>query len=160
MNFVEAASVPLAALTAWQGLFEHGKLQPGQTVLVHAAAGGVGMFAVQLAKAKGARVIGNASAKNADFVRSLGADEVIDYRSAPFEKSADGLDLVIDVLGGECAERSIGLLKAGGVLISISPASPAAAQKAVDAGKRSITTRYGGHAGVVSTGGQQAERYI
>jgi NADPH:quinone reductase-like Zn-dependent oxidoreductase len=141
MNFVEAASVPLAALTAWQGLFEHGKLQPGQTVLVHAAAGGVGMFAVQFAKAKGARVIGNASAKNADFVRSLGADEVIDYRSAPFEKTSGGVDLVIDVLGGESAERSIGVLKPGGVLISISPASPATAQKAADAGVKAVAVR-------------------
>jgi NADPH:quinone reductase-like Zn-dependent oxidoreductase len=130
MSVVEAASVPLVALTAWQGLFEHGKLHHGQTVLVHAAAGGVGIFAVQFAKASGARVIGTTSTKNADFVKSLGADQTIDYKSVAFEKEVSGVDLVIDLLGGEIAERSIAVLKPGGVLISISPGSPATAEKA------------------------------
>jgi len=141
MSDVEAASVPLVALTAWQGLFEHGKLESGQTVLVHAAAGGVGMFAVQFAKARGARVIGTASAKNADFVRSLGADQVIDYRSTPFEKSVSGVDMVIDVMGGENAERSVGVLKPGGVLISIAPAGPVAIQKAAQANVKALPVR-------------------
>jgi NADPH:quinone reductase-like Zn-dependent oxidoreductase len=130
MSIVEAASVPLAALTAWQGLFEHGKLHHGQTVLVHAAAGGVGIFAVQFAKAAGAKVIGTTSAKNADFVKSLGADQTIDYKSVAFEKEVSGVDLVVDLLGGEIAERSIAVLKPGGVLIQISPGSPATAEKA------------------------------
>jgi NADPH:quinone reductase-like Zn-dependent oxidoreductase len=141
MSIVEAASVPLAALTAWQGLFEHGKLHHGQTVLVHAAAGGVGIFAVQFARASGARVIGTTSAKNADFVKSLGADQTIDYKSVAFEKQVSGVDLVIDLLGGEIAERSIAVLKPGGVLIQISPGSPAAAEKAKAAGVTAMPVR-------------------
>jgi NADPH:quinone reductase-like Zn-dependent oxidoreductase len=141
MSHIEAASVPLVALTAWQGLFEHGKLQQGQTALVHAASGGVGTFAVQFAKAKGARVIGTTSSTNADFVRSLGADETIDYRSVAFEKQLSGVDLVIDLIGGEYAERSIAVLKPGGVLVSISPGSPATAQKAADAKVKVIAVR-------------------
>jgi NADPH:quinone reductase-like Zn-dependent oxidoreductase len=140
MNMVEAASVPLVALTAWQGLFEHGKLHHGQTVLVHAAAGGVGIFAVQFAKAGGARVIGTTSARNADFVKSLGADQTIDYKSVAFEKEVSGVDMVVDLLGGEIAERSIAVLKPGGVLIQISP-SPAAAEKAKAAGVTAIPVR-------------------
>jgi NADPH:quinone reductase-like Zn-dependent oxidoreductase len=140
MSMVEAASVPLVALTAWQGLFEHGKLHHGQTVLVHAAAGGVGIFAVQFAKASGARVIGTTSAKNADFVKSLGADQTIDYKSVAFEKEVSGVDMVVDLLGGEVAERSIAVLKPGGVLIQISP-SPAAAEKAKAAGVTAIPVR-------------------
>jgi NADPH:quinone reductase-like Zn-dependent oxidoreductase len=141
MNHIEAASVPLVALTAWQALFEHGKLLKGQTVLVHAASGGVGIFAVQFAKAKGARVIGTTSAKNAQFVQSLGADATIDYRSVAFEKQLSGVDLVIDLIGGEYAERSIAVLKPGGVLASISPGSPATAQKATDAKVKAISVR-------------------
>jgi NADPH:quinone reductase-like Zn-dependent oxidoreductase len=141
MDHIEAASVPLVALTAWQGLFEHGKLVSGQTVLIHAAAGGVGMFAVQFAKAKGARVIGTASANNMDFVRSLGADEVIDYRSAPFESSVRGVDMVVDVMGGENAARSIAVLKSGGVLVSIAPAGPAAVQKAAEVNVKALAVR-------------------
>jgi NADPH:quinone reductase-like Zn-dependent oxidoreductase len=150
MSIVEAASVPLAALTAWQGLFEHGKLHHGQTVLVHAAAGGVGIFAVQFAKASGASVIGTTSAKNADFVKSLGADQTIDYKSVAFEKEVSGVDLVIDLLGGEIAERSISVLKPGGILIQISP-SPAAAEKAKAAGVTAMPVR------VHSDGGQLRE---
>jgi NADPH:quinone reductase-like Zn-dependent oxidoreductase len=142
MNLVEAASVPLAALTAWQGLFEHGKLHHGQTVLVHAAAGGVGMFAVQFAKASGAKVIGTASAKNEDFVKSLGADQFIDYRSEAFEKKVSGgVDMVIDLIGGETAERSLGVLKPGGVLIQISPGTPAVAEKAAAAEVKALPIR-------------------
>lgn len=141
MNHTEAASVPLVALTAWQGLFEHGKLHHGQTVLVHAAAGGVGSFAVQFAKVSGARVIGTTSAMNADFVRSLGADDTIDYRSVAFEKQLSGVDLVLDLVGGENAERSIGVLKPGGVLVQIVPGSPATAQKAAAGSVKAIPVR-------------------
>lgn len=121
---VEAAAVPLAALTAWQALFEGLDLQPGQTLLVHAAAGGVGHFAVQLAKWKGARVIGTASAGNADFVRGLGADEVIDYKATPFEKAVQGVDAVLDSLGRDVQERSYAVLRPGGRLITIVGALP------------------------------------
>jgi NADPH:quinone reductase-like Zn-dependent oxidoreductase len=115
---VEAASVPLAAQTAWQGLFDHGHLQRGQTVLIHGAAGGVGTFAVQLAHWKGARVLATGSAANADYLRSLGADQAIDYQSTPFESVAKDVDLVLDLVGGETQQRSFGVLKPGGYLIS------------------------------------------
>jgi NADPH:quinone reductase-like Zn-dependent oxidoreductase len=115
---VEAASVPLAAQTAWQGLFDHGQLQRGQTVLIHAAAGGVGTFAVQLAKWKGARVLATGSADNAEYLRSLGADQAIDYRATPFESVARDVDLVLDLVGGETQTRSFGVLKPGGRLVS------------------------------------------
>ncbi|HEV3303862.1 MAG TPA: NADP-dependent oxidoreductase [Planctomycetaceae bacterium] len=115
---IEAASVPVAAQTAWQGLFEHGRLERGQTVLIHAAAGGVGSFAVQLARWKGARVLATSSAKNADYLQSLGADQVIDYRATPFESVATGMDLILDLLGGETQQRSFSVLKLGGRLVS------------------------------------------
>jgi NADPH:quinone reductase-like Zn-dependent oxidoreductase len=115
---VEAGSVPLAAQTAWQGLFDHGHLQRGQTVLIHAAAGGVGTFAVQLAHWKGARVLATASAANADYLRSLGADQVIDYKATRFESAAKDVEVVLDLAGGETQRRSFGVLKAGGCLIS------------------------------------------
>jgi NADPH:quinone reductase-like Zn-dependent oxidoreductase len=140
LNFIEAASVPLVGLTAWQGLFEHAKLGAGQSVLVHAAAGGVGPFAVQFASAKGAHVTGTASAANADFVRSLGAD-FFDYRAAPFEKHLKGFDMVVDLIGGENAERSVSVLKPGGALVSIAPGGPAAAQKAAAANVKVFPVR-------------------
>lgn len=115
---VEAASVPTVGQTAWQALFDHGRLDRGQTVLIHAAAGGVGSFAVQLARWKGARVIATASAANAEFVRSLGADQVIDYKTTRFETVAHNVDLVLDLMGGETQARSFGVLKRGGTLIS------------------------------------------
>ncbi len=118
LGAVEAASVPLAAQTAWQGLFDHGRLQRGQTVLIHAAAGGVGTFAVQLAHWKGARVLATASAANADYLRSLGADLVIDYKATRFESVAKDVDVVLDLAGGETQQRSFGVLKPGGYLIS------------------------------------------
>ena len=98
LSFTEAAGVPLAGLTAWTGLFEHGKLQAGQRVLIQGASGGVGGFAVQFAKAKGAYVIGTASAGNLDYLRQLGADEVIDYRSQKFEELVSDVDVVLEVL--------------------------------------------------------------
>ncbi len=119
LSFPEAASVPLAAQTAWQGIFEHGQLQSGQTILIHAAAGGVGSFAVQFAHWKGARVLATASADNADYVRSLGADQVIDYRATRFETVAKNVDVVFDLMGGDTQTKSFGVLKPGGYLIAL-----------------------------------------
>jgi NADPH:quinone reductase-like Zn-dependent oxidoreductase len=118
LSHVEAASVPIAAQTAWQALFDHGHLQRGQTVLIHAAAGGVGTFAVQLAHWKGAKVLATGSASNAAYLRSLGADQVIDYHTTPFETVAKEVDVVLDPVGGETQARSFGVLKAGGYLVS------------------------------------------
>jgi NADPH:quinone reductase-like Zn-dependent oxidoreductase len=117
LNFIEAAAVPLAAVTAWQGLFDHGDLKAGQHVLIHGGAGGVGHLAVQCAKARGARVSTTASREDLEFVRSLGADQVID-KAAPFEKSVTNVDLVFDLVDGETQERSWAVLKQGGVMIS------------------------------------------
>ena len=114
----KAAAVPLAGLTAWQGLFDHGELQPGQKVLIHAASGGVGTFAVQFAKWKGAYVIGTTSEENIDFVKQLGADEVIDYKKEKFEDKLKDVDLVFDTIGGDTQKRSLKVLKNGGRLIT------------------------------------------
>ena len=114
----KAAAVPLAGLTAWQALFDYGKLQSGQKVLIHAASGGVGTFAVQLAKWKGAYVIGTTSQENMDFVKKLGADKVIDYKNEKFENKLKNIDLVIDLIGGETQKRSLKVIKKGGKLIT------------------------------------------
>jgi len=119
VDHVHAAATPISALTAWQGLFERGVLAAGQRVLIHGAAGGVGTFAVQLARWRGARVTGTASAANLDFVRSLGADEVIDYRAERFEEVVRDVDVIFDTVGGETLEKSWGLLKPGGRLITV-----------------------------------------
>jgi len=119
VSHAEAASLPLVALTAWQALFETADLQPGQTVLIHAGAGGVGTSAVQLAKWRGARVIATASERNHEFLRSLGADVVIDYRTQRFEDIARDVDVVLDPIGGETQLRSLGTLRDGGILVSI-----------------------------------------
>lgn len=119
LSHVEAAGVPLAGITAWQALFDVGGLEAGQSVLIHAASGGVGSFAVQFAKWKGARVLATASAANRKLVRGLGADEVIDYRTTRFEEVAHGVDVVFDTIGGETQERSWSVLKPGGIQVSI-----------------------------------------
>jgi NADPH:quinone reductase-like Zn-dependent oxidoreductase len=116
---VTAAAIPLASLTAWQALYDAAKLTAGQTVLIHGAAGGVGTFAVQFAKLKGARVIGTASKKNHEFLRSLGADEMIDYTTTKFEDVVQGVDAVLDTITGETADRSWQVIKKGGVYVSI-----------------------------------------
>jgi NADPH:quinone reductase-like Zn-dependent oxidoreductase len=118
IDHVHAAAVPIAALTAWQSLFDLAKLSRGHTVLIHGAAGGVGHFAVQFAKWKGARVIGTASSRNAEFVRELGADVVIDYASRKFEDEVSGLDCVLDTMGGDVLKRSLRVLKKGGIVVS------------------------------------------
>ncbi|MGA7725206.1 MAG: NADP-dependent oxidoreductase [Opitutaceae bacterium] len=128
IDHIHAAALPLAGLTAWQTLFDAGALSPGQRVLIHAAAGGVGSLAVQLAKWKGAVVIGTASARNHDFLRNLGIDQVVDYERENFEDVVQPVDVVLDTMGGEIQERSWKVLKRGGILISIvSPPSVEAA---------------------------------
>jgi NADPH:quinone reductase-like Zn-dependent oxidoreductase len=130
ISILEAGSLPLVTLTAWQALVEKGNLQRGQKVLVHAGAGGVGSMAIQLAKHLGATVATTASVSNADFVRSLGADIVIEYRSQDFEKVVSGYDLVLDSLGGENLQKSLRILRPGGKAIGISgPPDPAFARE-------------------------------
>ncbi|MGW6448694.1 NADP-dependent oxidoreductase [Lentzea sp. NPDC055074] len=119
----QAGATPMVALTAWQTLVGRGGVSTGQRVLVHAAAGGVGHVAVQIAKAQGAYVIGTASAAKHDFLRSLGVDEVIDYRHQDFTE-IEPVDVVLDTVGGEYAERSARVLRPGGVLVSIIPGNP------------------------------------
>lgn len=118
LSFDEAATVAHGARTAWSGLFEYGNLEAGQRVLVQGGAGGVGMYAVQLAHLKGAHVIATAGPANLDFVRALGADEVIDYTESKFEELVHDLDMVYDTVGGEVMERSWQTLKSGGTLVS------------------------------------------
>ncbi|OON67698.1 NADP-dependent oxidoreductase [Hymenobacter sp. CRA2] len=130
ISFAEAAAATLAPLTAWQGLVTRAQVQAGQRVLVHAAAGGVGHYAVQLAKHLGAHVIGTASGGKVDFVRGLGADEVIDYQQQPFEQAIAPVDVVLDTVAGDTQLRSLNVLKPGGQLVSIlglTPDTPARA---------------------------------
>jgi NADPH:quinone reductase-like Zn-dependent oxidoreductase len=119
LHHIRAAAVPLAALTAWQALFDTAQLQPEQRVLIHGAAGGVGHFAVQLAKWKGAYIIGTASVKNHEMLYELGADELIDYTKQRFEHVARNIDVVLDTIGGETQERSWQVLNKGGTLVSL-----------------------------------------
>jgi NADPH:quinone reductase-like Zn-dependent oxidoreductase len=119
IDHIHSAAIPLAGLTAWQSLFDAAKLSSGERVLIHAAAGGVGTFAVQLAKWKGAYVIGTASARNRDFVRELGVDEVIDYQTTKFENAVRDVGVVLDTIGGDTQQRSWKVLKPGGILVSI-----------------------------------------
>jgi NADPH:quinone reductase-like Zn-dependent oxidoreductase len=118
LSHIEAASVPIGLLTAWQGLHLRAKLQKGERVLIHGGAGAVGLFAVQLAKSQGAYVIATSSKANIDFVQQLGAGEVIDYRERRFEE-ADLVDVIFDTVGGETLDRSWDLLKPGGRLVTI-----------------------------------------
>jgi NADPH:quinone reductase-like Zn-dependent oxidoreductase len=119
LTHFEAASIPIAALTAWQGLLDHAKLQTGDRVLVHGGAGSVGIFAIQIASLNGAHVITTASARNLDFVMSLGAEEAIDYKKTPFEERVHDVDVVFDTVGGDTLERSWGVLKPGGRLVTV-----------------------------------------
>ncbi|MGH3010589.1 MAG: NADP-dependent oxidoreductase [Gaiellaceae bacterium] len=119
LTHVESAAVPLPALSAWQGLFDHGELTVGERVLIHGAAGGVGSFAVQLAHHRGAHVIGTASPAGVEIVRELGADEVVDHTTALFEEAVDPVDLVFDTAGGELLGRSPAILREGGRLVTV-----------------------------------------
>ena len=122
---VQAAALPLSALTAWQALFEHARLAAGQSVLIHGGAGGVGSLAVQLARWRSARVLATASARDTEFVRSLGADDVIDYHAAHFEETLHDVDIVLDTIGGETREHSWRVLRRGGVLVTLVSPIPA-----------------------------------
>lgn len=119
LSHEEAAALPLAALTAWQALVDTARVSPGQRVLVHAAAGGVGHLAVQIAKARGTYVIGTASAAKHELLRSLGADELIDYRAGAFEDAVGEVDVVLDNVGGDTGPRSLKVLRPGGHLVTL-----------------------------------------
>ena len=118
LDMTIAAAIPLAAMTAWQGLFDHGGLEAGQRVLIHGGAGGVGQFAIQFAKWKGAEVIATAGPDDQDLIRRLGADVAIDYKGQRFEEVAGDVDCVFDLVDGETRERSWGGIKPGGILVS------------------------------------------
>ena len=134
VDHVHAAALPLAGLKVWQSLFDAAALSAGQRVLIHAAAGGVGSLAVQLAKGRGAYVIGTASARNHELVRALGADEVVDHERERFETVVGPVDVVFDTMGGDIQTRSWPVLKRGGILVSI--VSPPSAEAAVAHGGR------------------------
>src|SRR2546430_17035423 len=134
LHHIRAAAVPLAALTAWQSLFDTAQFQRGQRVLIHAGSGGVGHFAVQLAKWRGAYVFATASTKNQELLRELGVDEPIDYTQQRFEDIARNIDIVLDTLGGETQERSWSVLKKGGNLVSL--VQPPSEEKAEELGVR------------------------
>ncbi len=119
LDHTQAAAVPISALTAWQGLIDRAHLSAGQRVLIHGAAGGVGNFAVQIARYQKAHVVVTASSANTDFVKALGADDVIDYRITPFETVVGDVDVVLDTVGGDTRDRSWGVLKKGGRLVTI-----------------------------------------
>ncbi|MET9414169.1 NADP-dependent oxidoreductase [Streptomyces klenkii] len=121
LDHVQAAALPLAALTAWQAVVDTARVTEGQRVLIHAAAGGVGHLAVQIAKARGAYVIGTASAGKHDFLRSLGADELIDYREQDFAGELEDLDVVVESISGDYPARSLRTLRPGGTLVSLLP---------------------------------------
>jgi NADPH:quinone reductase-like Zn-dependent oxidoreductase len=130
LNYVAAAAVPMGALTAWQSLVDVAKLQPGQTILIHGGSGGVGSFAVQIAKARGAKVIATASTANQDLLKQLGADVAVDYTKTKFEDVAKDVDAVLDPVGKDTLERSYGVVKKGGIVMSlVARPDPAELQK-------------------------------
>ncbi len=138
LDHVHAAGLPLAGLTAWQALVDAGGVQPGHRVLIHAASGGVGHLAVQIAKAHGAYVIGTASRAKHDFVRALGADEMIDHRETDFTQVVHDVDLAIDLVGGDYGARTLEILRPGGVLVTISRTNAALLARAESTGRRYI----------------------
>ncbi len=140
LSFEIAATLPVGALTAWQSLEDAG-VKAGQTVVIQGASGGVGIFAVQLAHQKGARVIGTTSTPNVDFVKSLGADLVVDYKKGPVEAAVKDADVVIDTVGGEVLEKSYQLLKKGGVLVTI--AGMPSEERAKALGVKALSSRQG-----------------
>ncbi|WP_404827798.1 NADP-dependent oxidoreductase [Conexibacter stalactiti] len=142
LSHVEAAALPLAGLTAWQALAEVARVQPGQRVLVHAAGGGVGHIAVQLAKALGAEVIGTASAAKHAWLRELGADQLIDHATSDFAAELRDVDVVLDTRGGDYAARSLDVLRDGGTLVSINNPGEPGAEVAAAAAARGIATGF------------------
>src|SRR5689334_7992845 len=141
LQHIRAAAIPVAAITAWNALFETGQLQAGQRVLIHGGAGGVGHFAVQLAKRKGAHEVATASAKNHELISELGADEVIDYNAQKFENVARNIDIVLDTIGSDTQERSWKVLKKGGILVSIVQPPSEEMAKAVSARGAMVQSR-------------------
>lgn len=129
LNFVEAASIPVVSVTAWQMLFDYAHVTAGQTVLIHGAAGNVGAYAVQLASQAGLHVLATAGSADLDYVRSLGAEKVVDYKREQFEDFVGGVDVVLDTVGGDAQQRSLRVLKPGGILVSVVSPVPEAAQK-------------------------------
>jgi NADPH:quinone reductase-like Zn-dependent oxidoreductase len=129
LNFIEAASVPVVAVTAWQMLFEYADAVAGQSVLIHGAAGSVGAYAVQLARQAGLHIVATAGTRDLDYVRGLGAERVIDYKKDRFEEMVSGVDVVLDTIGGATQEESLRVLRPGGILVSIVSPVPEAAQK-------------------------------
>ncbi|MEV2219828.1 NADP-dependent oxidoreductase [Nocardia vinacea] len=138
LDHIQAAAIPLAALTAWQALVDTAKLQAGQRILIHAAAGGVGHFAVQIAKALGAYVIGTASAANHEFLREIGADETIDYRTTDFAEAVGDVDVVLDSIDDENSLRSLRTLRPGGLLVSLRAGTTELVTAAQDSGVRAV----------------------
>ncbi|MFF4534090.1 NADP-dependent oxidoreductase [Streptomyces sp. NPDC001407] len=136
LDHVQAAALPLAALTAWQALVDTAGLREGQRVLIHAAAGGVGHLAVQIAKARGAYVIGTASAAKHDFLRGLGADELIDYREQDFAEAVHDVDVVLEAISGDYPARSLRTLRPGGTLVSLLPLTDEVRAQARERGVR------------------------
>ncbi len=131
LTHIEAASVPIGALTAWQGLFERAGLEAGARVLIHGGAGAVGVFAIQLARLRGAYIIATASSRNLNFVQSLGAQQAVDYRALRFEDVAREMDVVFDTVGGETLERSWSVLKPGGRMVTIAANGEGATEERV-----------------------------
>lgn len=142
LDYVQAAAVPVAGVTAWQALFQVAQLRAGQKVLIHAAAGGVGSLAVQFAKARGAYVIGTASSTNQAFLSELGVDKAVDYQKTRFEDVVRDVDVVLDAIGGDTQERSFKVLNKGGILVSI--VQPPSQELATKYGVRALF--YGAHA--------------
>ncbi|MFE9680101.1 NADP-dependent oxidoreductase [Streptomyces sp. NPDC006285] len=139
IDHTQAGALPLAALTAWQALADTADVRPGQRVLIHAAAGGVGHLAVQIAKERGAYVIGTASSGKHEFLRGLGADELIDYRETDFAETVRDVDVVLDTVGGDYRSRSLRTLRPGGLLVSILPSgAPELAEEAEGLGVRAV----------------------
>jgi NADPH:quinone reductase-like Zn-dependent oxidoreductase len=129
LNFIQAASVPVVSVTAWQMLFDYAHVTAGQTVLIHGAAGNVGAYAVQLAHQAGLRVVATAASADREYVRHLGAEKVVDYQTERFEESVTGVDVVLDTVGGDTQPRSFRALKPGGILVSVVSPVPEATQK-------------------------------
>ena len=129
LNFIEAASAPIVSVTAWQMLFEYAHVTPGQSVLIHGAAGNVGAYAVQLASRAGLRVVATAKSADLDYVRGLGAGRVVDYQTERFQELLSGMDIVLDTVGGDTQQRSLGVLKPNGILVSTVSPVPEIEQK-------------------------------
>jgi len=128
LSFIEAASAPIVTVTAWQMLSEYADVTTGQTVLIHGAAGNVGAYAVQLARQAGVHVVATAASADLDYVRGLGAETVVDYKKERFEQSVTGVDVVLDTVGGATQQQSLGVLKPGGILVSVVSPVPEALQ--------------------------------